>query len=94
MTNAGMPPPGPMSALPPAEAGLGPVPAVRLREVSRIYRRPRTSLLRPGAVVEAVRSVTLDIERGQRFGIVGESGCGKSTLLRILAGLDLSLIHI
>lgn len=83
-----MPPPGPMSALPPAEAGLGPVPAVRLREVSRIYRRPRTSLLRPGAVVEAVRSVTLDIERGQRFGIVGESGCGKSTLLRILAGLD------
>ena len=63
-------------------------PAIRVRDVVRDYRRPRSSLRRPGPVVHALRGVSLDIARGQRFGIVGESGCGKSTLLRIIAGLD------
>lgn len=63
-------------------------PAIRLQGVTREFRRQRTSLVTPAPVVHALRGVTLDIERGERFGIVGESGCGKSTLLRIIAGLD------
>ena len=63
-------------------------PAIRLQGVTREFRRQRTSLLTPAPVVHALRGVTLDISRGERFGIVGESGCGKSTLLRIMAGLD------
>lgn len=63
-------------------------PAIRLQGVTRGFRRQRTSLLTPAPVVHALRGVTLDISRGERFGIVGESGCGKSTLLRIMAGLD------
>jgi peptide/nickel transport system ATP-binding protein len=44
-------------------------------------------LHREGRVVKAVRSVSLAIEKGEVFGLVGESGCGKSTLGRIAAGL-------
>jgi len=38
--------------------------------------------------IEAVKSVSFHLERGEAFGIVGESGSGKSTVLRALAGLN------
>jgi len=36
----------------------------------------------------AVVNVSLDIERGEFFGLLGPSGCGKTTTLRIIAGLE------
>ncbi|MGW4390340.1 ATP-binding cassette domain-containing protein [Streptomyces sp. NPDC004685] len=66
----------------------GPVAAIGVRDVTRDYPRPRTSLRHPTPPVHALRGVSFTVPQGQRFGIVGESGCGKSTLLRILAGLD------
>ena len=35
----------------------------------------------------ALRQVTVDLEAGRCYVLIGENGAGKSTLLRILAGL-------
>lgn len=36
----------------------------------------------------AVASVSLEVERGEFFGLLGPSGCGKTTTLRMIAGLE------
>ena len=36
----------------------------------------------------AVTSVSLEVERGEFFGLLGPSGCGKTTTLRMIAGLE------
>jgi len=38
--------------------------------------------------IEAVKSVSFNVARGESFGLVGESGSGKSTVLRALSGLN------
>ena len=40
------------------------------------------------AGVKAVNHVSLDIQKGEIFALLGSSGCGKTTLLRMLAGFE------
>ncbi len=84
------------------EPGAAPA-ALQLRRVSKRYHMQegpmevKTALLHPlhflgrhraRAPFWAVREVTLDIEQGEFFSIIGANGSGKSTLLRLMAGLS------
>jgi iron(III) transport system ATP-binding protein len=37
---------------------------------------------------EILKDVSIEVKKGERFGIFGPSGCGKTTLLRIITGLE------
>src|SRR5579862_7843828 len=66
-------------------------PIMELDGVVKAYRlnRPLGAMLafQPPPMLQAVSEVSLAIETGETFGLVGESGCGKSTLGRLIVGL-------
>src|SRR5229473_4471797 len=37
--------------------------------------------------IEALRGVTLAVERGEIFGLLGQNGAGKTTLIKVLLGI-------
>ncbi len=43
--------------------------------------------LKPDELVLALDDVTIRVEKGKTFGVIGENGSGKSTLLKIIAGI-------
>ena len=56
-------------------------PVVAAKDITRRYGQGDTA-------VDALRGVSLDVERGKLTAVMGPSGSGKSTLMHILAGLD------
>jgi len=44
-------------------------------------------VLKPDELVTALESVTIQVEKGKTYGIIGENGSGKSTLLKVVAGI-------
>jgi len=74
-------------------------PLVRIKGVSKFYpriNRPRerlrafASLMTGNEITEGaevLQDVSLEVNPGQSFGIIGENGAGKSTLLKIITGV-------
>ena len=62
-------------------------PVVKVEALTKSFAQERRSLLTPRKRLRAVKNVSVDISRGESFGIIGESGCGKSTFARMLVGL-------
>jgi peptide/nickel transport system ATP-binding protein len=55
-------------------------PVITIRDLSKTFT-PQ------GGALQALRGVSLDVQRGETLGLVGESGSGKTTLARVLLGL-------
>ncbi len=54
---------------------------IQLKDVKKSFGKANGEIL-------AVDGVSLTIEEGEIFGIIGYSGAGKSTLIRLLNGLE------
>lgn len=59
-----------------------PEPLVKIDDLSKVFRTA------DGRTINALKSVTTHVDRGEVVAIIGPSGSGKSTLLRTLNGLD------
>jgi NitT/TauT family transport system ATP-binding protein len=53
---------------------------VHIENVRKVYQTRRDE-------IEAIRSVSMDVQNGEFVSILGPSGCGKSTLLMAIGGL-------
>ena len=56
-------------------------PVIQLRSIAKTYRTGEVE-------IHAVRSVTLEIKKGEFVAIMGSSGSGKSTLMNMIGALD------
>jgi ABC-2 type transport system ATP-binding protein len=53
-----------------------PEPAIRVRALRKSY-----------GPIEAVRGIDLDVQKGERFGLIGPDGAGKTSVFQILGGV-------
>ena len=53
--------------------------AIEIRDMSKSYRQ-----------VHAIKGISLDVGKGEIFGLIGPDGAGKTTLFRIMTTLMLA----
>ena len=58
-----------------------------ITNLKKYFPMPKASVFSKQVYNRANEDITLNIYKGETFGLVGESGCGKSTLGRVLLQL-------
>ena len=56
-------------------------PFLEVRGLEKSFRRGESN-------VQAIRGISLEVQKGEIFTLLGPSGCGKTTTLRCIAGLE------
>src|SRR2546421_4896387 len=60
---------------------------IEVSELTRRYRSRTGTFRRRTAVVDALRGVSFEVERGELFGLLGPNGAGKTTMIKVLTTL-------
>ena len=56
-------------------------PLIELRDVVKVYATAAGEF-------NALKGISMQVERGEFVGVIGKSGAGKSTLLNMITGVD------
>jgi len=63
-------------------------PILEIKDISKVYKSKGNLFGGPGNDVIALKRISLDIFKGEIFGLVGESGSGKTTAGRLIVSLE------
>jgi len=67
---------------------LSVTPYIEIKDLKKYYPVKSGIITHTTGRVHAVDGVSLQIQRGEVLGLVGESGCGKTTIGKILVGME------
>ncbi|MEE8542050.1 MAG: oligopeptide/dipeptide ABC transporter ATP-binding protein, partial [Desulfobacterales bacterium] len=69
-------------------AQKNPQTVIRLEDVTKIYKSKQAFFKRAEKKIVALNQISLDIKKGEIFGLIGESGSGKTTAGRLIVKLE------
>lgn len=61
---------------------------LEMNHVWKKYRKSELPFWTKESTFSVIKDVSLQIRRGQIYGLLGESGCGKTTLAKLITGLE------
>src|SRR5205809_5485437 len=60
---------------------------IEVQDLTRRYRSRTGTFRRRTAIVDAIKGVSFEVERGELFGLLGPNGAGKTTVIKVLTTL-------